>query len=399
MRLTIIIVTHNRCQALASTLTKVTHLPDFDSTEDEIIVVDNGSTDGTEAMLQKDWPRVVRLGLSSNQGVSARNHGFAVARGRYVMLIDDDSYPLGRSLSASVHYLDEHEDVAAVVGRVTLPDGRCEASALPTVIINCAVVLRKSVIDKLGGFPREFFRQAEEYDLSWRIWQAGYHIQRFEDLEYRHDKVAGNRWPGWIHRMDIRNNMILVERYLPQPWRSIFRDDWTQRYFALARHAGHSGAVKLGWWQGLAWRTRMMLTGRRTLSTQAVESIFGFAQQRELICAWARQHKIKRVLIADVAKSLYVTFHACQQCGLEVAAISDNHPAYQGMNYRGVPVVSDQQARQENFDGLVLSNVNPAQLPPRLATLQSWCDKPLLSLWQPVYLHPQSLPSQQTQAA
>lgn len=399
MRLSILIVTHNRRQALAQTLAKVTQLPDFHPTEHEILVVDNGSTDGTHAMLQQDWPGVLRLGLSTNQGVSARNHGFAVARGKYVMLLDDDSYPLGRTLSASLEYLETHEKVAAVGGRVTLPDGRCEASALPTVIINCAVVLRKAVIDQLGGFPREFFRQAEEYDLSWRIWQAGWRIERFEDLTYRHEKVAGNRWPGWIHRLDLRNNLILVERYLPQPWRKIFREDWTQRYFALARHAEHLPAVRLGWVQGQLWRVRLSLAGRQTLGPEAMEAIFGFQSQQERIAVWAREHGIRRVMLADVAKSLHVTWRGCQENQLDIVGIADNHPAYQGMVYRGVRVMNDAAAAREPFEGLVLANLNPAQVLPRSLALPSWCDKPILTLWQPTWLHESASTANQTQAA
>ncbi len=399
MRLSIVIVTHNRREALARTLSKVTGLTDFNSDQHEIIVVDNHCTDGTEEMLRRDWPGVIALRMKGNQGACARNHGLAVARGKYVMLLDDDSYPLGHTLSHSLHYLDEHDEVGAVGGKVSLPDGKCEASAQPTVIINCGTVLRKSALDQVGFFPLEFIRQAEEYDLSWRLWQAGYRVERFEDLEYRHEKSPVQRSIGWIQQLDLRNNLILTERYLPKAWRKAFRDDWTQRYFALAQQAGHLKYVKRGWRQAQYWRLRTMLTGRKILSPQALESIFGFHEQAQRIEDWARLHQVKKVLIADVAKTIFVTFCACELAQLKMVGVVDNHPAYQGMMYRGLPVMNDTDAAQNNFDGVVLANVNPAQVAMRLQALQPWCDKPIIALWQPRYLHKQPQQADQSQAA
>src|SRR5690606_38545746 len=120
------------------------------------------------------------------------------------------SYPLGDTVTAGLAHLDREPGCAAVGGRVELLDGRYEASALPAVAINCAVVMRKRVIDEVGGFPAEFFRQAEEYDWALRAWGAGYRVDRFEDLVWRHNKAPGNRTPGAIHRYDVRNNLILL---------------------------------------------------------------------------------------------------------------------------------------------------------------------------------------------
>ncbi len=399
MRLSIVIVTHNRREALSRTLSKVTGLTDFNSDQHEIIIVDNHCTDGTDAMLRSDWPGVIALRMKGNQGACARNHGMAVARGSYIMLLDDDSYPLGHTLSQSLHYLDEHDEVGAVGGKVSLPDGRCEASAMPTVIINCGTVLRKSALDKVGLFPLEFIRQAEEYDLSFRLWQAGYRVERFEDLEYCHEKSPAQRIAGYIQQLDLRNNLILAERYLPMPWRAIFREDWTQRYFALARHAGNLSWVWRGWRQAQYWRWRTMLTGRKAMSPDALESIFGVNDQAQRIADWARLHQVNKVLIADVAKTIYVTVHACERAQLNIAGIADNQPAFAGMMYRGLKVMNDREAAMQNHDGVILANVNPAQVQPRFKVLQSWSDKPILTLWQPRFLHAQNQRADGLQAA
>src|ERR1700712_2123511 len=74
-----------------------------------------------------------------------------------------------------------------------------------------------------------FFRLAEEYDMSFRIWNAGYRVERFEDIHFGHDKVPGGRCSALTRRMDLRNNMILIERYLPRSMRNAYRHDWLRR--------------------------------------------------------------------------------------------------------------------------------------------------------------------------
>src|SRR5204862_379502 len=67
--------------------------------------------------------------LPENEGMPGRNHGFRKARGRYVCLLDDDSYPTGRAIPMALAHLEKNPKTAAVVGRVVLPDGSCGAPA------------------------------------------------------------------------------------------------------------------------------------------------------------------------------------------------------------------------------------------------------------------------------
>ncbi len=389
MRLSIVIVTHNRRAALARTLKHLDalacdgHLP---SGGTEVIVVDNGSTDGTwqEAARSAQDVRVIRR--PRNEGVSARNHAFTVALGEYLLLIDDDSYPLGDAVMRSLEHLDAQVQCAAVVGRIELPDGTPEASALPTVVANGAVVLRKAVIDRVGGFPREFFRQAEEYDLSFRIWNAGFRIDRFEDLVYRHEKVGGNRAMPIIHRMDMRNNLILADRYLPGPWRRKYASDWAMRYLALARHAGMAAAAHRGRISSWVWRGRDRLAPRRHLSGPAMEAIFGLRSQADRIAWWASKHRVRRVVIADFSKNIRATLEGCRACGLDVLAVADRHPAFSGRRWEGAPILTDESALRLNPEGVVLSNVSPARVEARLGELRRAWPIPVLGLWEPATL-------------
>ncbi len=193
MRVSYVLITHNRCGRLLETLQRLVENTALAPDAWEAIVVDNASTDDTAKAIREAFPEVTVISLPENEGMSARNHAFPIARGRYIVLLDDDSYPAPGAIPAALEYLARRPRVAGVVARVVLPSGDSEAPAFPCVLLGGASVLRKSVLDEVGGFAVEFFRQAEEYELSFRIWKAGYRIERFEDLIFHHDKQTGGR--------------------------------------------------------------------------------------------------------------------------------------------------------------------------------------------------------------
>ena len=384
MKLSYIIVTHNRREPLLRTLGILRSTTPLPAGQWETWVVDNGSTDGTLEAVRQHFPDVNIIARPTNEGVWSRSYAFEPARGEHVILLDDDSYPIGDAASRSIAYLQTHPRCAAVVGLVVLPDGSFEACAFPAVMLSGAVCIRRSVLLKVGGFRPEFFRKAGEYDLSFRLWNAGYSVERFEDIVYRHDKVATGRSAGFAHRMDLRNNLILVERYLPPSLRRAYRKDWIQRYSALARHAGHASAARVARLEGMIWRCRESIRGRRTLSAEAVETIFELESQAAAIRQWATQHDVRTVVVADFSKNLFATFDGCRRAGLHVKAIADPHPAFAKLNYRGVPIAGDSAALACVPDGIVISNINPAQIDGVVRRFESGFTGPILRFWHPV---------------
>ena len=384
MKLSYVIVTRNRRDALLATLAKLEQNTGLPRHAWEVFVIDNASEDDTASAvtsLDRDI-RVIRL--PENEGVPARNHALPRARGKYVCFLDDDSYPMPGAVPAALTYLGRHPKTAAVVARVVLPDGRLEAPALPTVTIGGASVVRKAVLDQVGGFAPEFFRQAEEYDLSFRVWEAGYRVERFEDVLFGHDKVAdpAGRSAALTRRMDLRNNLILAERYLPRPLRRAYRHDWLRRYAMLGLHDGHRTAVNAALKEAGVWARREAAVGRKTLSPKTVEQVFGLDEQAKAVAAWAKAHGLKRVAIGDYGKNVYATWLACRRAGLTVAAVLDNAPAFTGSLYRGTPVVPDAEA-PTGVQGVVLSNINPAQIEGRMTDLTARFTVPVLRLWHP----------------
>ena len=395
MKLSYVIVTCNRREALARTLAQLPSRTPLRPGEWETWVVDNASTDGTLEMLAADHPGVHVIRRDENEGAAARSHAFAPARGEYVILLDDDSYPVGDAVERSLDYMDRTPGSAAVVGRVVLPDGSLEASAMPAVMISCAVCIRKSVIDLVGGFRAEFFRKAGEYDLSFRMWQAGYSVDRFEDIVYRHDKVLTGRSSDLAHFMDLRNNLILVERFLPRAMRQAYRGDYLRRYAAIARSEGCNDSVTRAVAEARLWARAEREAGRQTLQPTVLETLFGWEAQRRAVLRWATVHGVRRVVIAGYCKTLYATWRAANRAGLRVDAISDDGPAFTGLDYRRVPVVPCENAFRSGPDGVIVSNVNPAQVDRCVADVRRHYAGPLLRLWCPSHVTP-SVPTTMT---
>jgi hypothetical protein len=289
-------------------------------------------------------------------------------------------------LPTAIKYLSRHPKVAAIVGRVVLPNGSTDAPALPAVLMGGASIVRKTVLDTIGGFAAEFFRQAADYDLSFRIWRAGYRIERFEDLRFSRDVETDDKPSALACRMDLRNNLILCERYLPRPLRQAYRRDWMRRYVLLARHGSHNGNANAALKEARIWARREAAVGRKTLGADAIESIFRLKAQREAIARWAKANQIHRVCIADWGKNLFATWEACRSAGLKIEAILDNAGTFIGTSYRKTPVISDMAANRSNFDGVLLSTVNPARVDDRAAELESRFPKPVLRLWEPTLL-------------
>ena len=256
-----------------------------------------------------------------------------------------------------------------------------------------ASCLRKSVLEKIGGFRQEFFRQAEEYDLSFRIWQAGYTVERREDVVFRHDKETVDEGPSittsgrnseLVRSMDLRNNLIIAQRFLPENLAPIYWDDWRLRYEALARHFGHRRAAVKALWSARLWAARDSFTGRRLeLDEGAMENIFHIRRQAKLVGDWSRRNSVWRVAIADFGKNIWATYNACHSSGLQLRCVVDENAAFSDLKYRGLPILPASQAFYGGgIDGVVVANINPAQVEHREKTISKLFKGPVLKLWE-----------------
>ncbi len=109
--LSIVIPTHNRLSRLCRCVSQVRCNV---SVPHEIVVVDGGSTDGTREFLAGDGNLHVILEQEREGAVRAFNKGFRASKGRYVMWLNDDAYPLPGSVESAIETIERHDEVGMV---------------------------------------------------------------------------------------------------------------------------------------------------------------------------------------------------------------------------------------------------------------------------------------------
>ena len=156
----------------------------------ELIIIDDGSTDGTPAILD-DYgdPRIVRVTNAARMGLPrALNRGLEIACGEYVARQDADDISLPERLTAQVAYMDAHPDVCllgtaidvidatgAHITHVVQPTGDATLRALlqrGNPFCHGSVMMRRTCLDRSGGYDN-MFAAAEDYELWTRLADMG----------------------------------------------------------------------------------------------------------------------------------------------------------------------------------------------------------------------------------
>lgn len=192
----------------------------------EIIVADNGSTDGSPAMVRAEFPSVRILELGENLGFGrANNAALENASGRYVCLLNSDAETLPGAIAQTLAYLEAHSDVGLAGGQLLWPDGRPQTSwgADPTLagvfeeqtflgainraptgasssapqdveqICGAYMVIRQDAWRQVGGFDPAYFMYNEDVDLNVRLRLAGWRVVFLPDVRITHHLGASSR--------------------------------------------------------------------------------------------------------------------------------------------------------------------------------------------------------------
>lgn len=181
----VIVPTYNRRELLARAIDSI-----LAQTEpvDEIIVVDDGSTDGTAEMLASRYGERVRHAWQANAGVSAaRNRGLAMARGTFIALLDSDDLWHPRKNALQLEWLAGHPDHAMVLCDVERVDAAGRPLGLlrrrdviredgwilrwlvhDPSLVPASMMMRREVYERIGGFD-ESLRTAEDLEYHLRI--------------------------------------------------------------------------------------------------------------------------------------------------------------------------------------------------------------------------------------
>ncbi len=188
----------------------------------ETLVVDNGSNDGTVELLKARFPWAATLALPRNLGFAGGcNAGLAMARGRHVALLNNDTELLPGCLEACVRFLDAEPRVGVVGVQLLHPDGRLQNSIhnAPTLlselvpigiletlwprrfpskrqrgaqpvdveaVLGACMVVRREALAEVGPLPEDYFLFLEETDWLLAMREAGWRVVHLPEARLVH---------------------------------------------------------------------------------------------------------------------------------------------------------------------------------------------------------------------
>jgi GT2 family glycosyltransferase len=211
----------------------------------EVIVVNDGSTDGSEAIMRQ-FPYICVT--TPNQGISAaRNEGLRLASGEIVAYIDSDANADPEWLSnLAATYLES--DVVGVGGPNIVPaednwEAQCvyRAPGGPTQVMlddqraehipGCNMSFRRAALEEIGGFDPIFRKAADDVDICWRLLDRGYSLGFSPSAVVWHHRRPSVR-AYWKQQVGYGESEAILERKFPNkfnPWGHTF---WGGRIYA-----------------------------------------------------------------------------------------------------------------------------------------------------------------------
>jgi GT2 family glycosyltransferase len=218
---TIVFLVYNRREELRRSLRRMLVDSDYDPARVDAIVVDNASTDGSGEMVRHEFPQVQLLVRDSNVGISGWNDGFARARGEFVLTLDDDCYLPRDGLRRAVEEARRHgADLVSFSVVSDIDEGYSFSDEWRGGLLafwGCAVLMRRRVLERLGGFDPNIFCWAHEIEFMLRFFDEGYRHLHLPEVVARHIKEQ-QRWeegfPKAKYRMNERHVAYIAGKLL-----------------------------------------------------------------------------------------------------------------------------------------------------------------------------------------
>jgi GT2 family glycosyltransferase len=252
-----------------------------------VILIDNGSDDGTPDAVAAAYPEVRVVRLDDNLGAAARNLGVELAATPYVAFADDDSYWEEGSLRRAAELFRAYPRVGLLAARVLVgPAGRLDPVSAymgtaplgarpdlpgPSVLgfLACSAVVRREAFLAVGGFAPRLLVYGEEALLAMDLAAAGWGLSYVPELRVRHHPGTENREAEARARWEVRNRLLTA--WLRRPARVGVRAALAATRTGTGRAALRSALREAGW----------VLRDRRVLPPDLESAVAG------LDAAWA----------------------------------------------------------------------------------------------------------------
>lgn len=267
MRCSIIITTKNRKDELAKALTSA-----LNQNAHEVIVWDDGSTDGTADLVAMHFPGVKLVRSEVSVGlINARNELAQIASGDLLFSIDDDAVFSEVGIVSEIASQFVNDQIAAIAiplinvnqSPKVLQKAQSAGSAEPIrQFIGTAHALRRGVFLNVGGYPNYLGRQEEELHLAAELYRNGYQILKGYSAPILHFESLTRSRPEEAFR-EARNLWLFAMRYAPA-W-SLVPHLAASAFNVLRQRKGHQKSVLHGLWSAIGlW----MKCPRTPLSTR-----------------------------------------------------------------------------------------------------------------------------------
>lgn len=209
----------------------------------EIIVVDNGSTDGSVEFIRKNYPKAKIIQFSNNKGFAqAVNKGIGEANGKYIALLNNDTETDPHWLEEMVKVLDKNKDIhfcaslilnykdrniidsagdgfsswglGYKIGHGEKMEAKYKKQRFVFGACGAAAIYRKTLFERIGFFDEDFFAYREDVDLNFRAQLAGYRcLYTPSAIVYHHgSKTATSRF---INYYATKNNLNVLVKNIP----------------------------------------------------------------------------------------------------------------------------------------------------------------------------------------
>jgi GT2 family glycosyltransferase len=279
----------------------------------EVILVDNGSTDGSQAFVTEHYPEVHLQALERNLGLTGGNNiGFDTASGEILISLNNDTEADPHFVEALVTALAEHPEAGMAAAKMLLFDQRHHIHSagdgygqdgIPFnrgvwqrdegqfdepgwIFGGCggAVAYRRAMLDDVGMFDESFFMYCEDVDLNWRAQLAGWRCWYTPDAVVFHKLSATGGGPIASFYTGRNTLWVIAKNYpgalLRKYWSRILRAQWAVTRDALRAWRGKAARARLrgqltGFlrWPGRLGQRRAIQSSRR-VPDEYIESLF-----------------------------------------------------------------------------------------------------------------------------
>lgn len=287
----VLIPTRNRLALLKRALESV-YSQDYPNCE--ILVLDDGSADGTSDYIRSHHPEIRLFRHEESRGqIIGRNLLTREAKGDYLVNLDDDAFFLNAdAISNVVARMEAEPELGIINFRVVDPEGHvpffAEAEYYTSDFWALGYCVRKAALQETGCYREVLKWGFEERDLGLRVLDRGYRLLQFPDATVVHPRfVPGKALPGSPEYRKMAETWLLIgkSRLLyawlnePFPWYALSTCNALVKYTIKAAWRGHAGAVLEGFWQAAKDFPQFRAT-RRPVSSKTMRLYLALGRTR-----------------------------------------------------------------------------------------------------------------------